>query len=31
MALRPTHQMLPSLFDRLGEQKGARVWEGRQV
>lgn len=31
MALRPTIQMLPSLFDRLVEQKGARVWEGSRV
>ena len=31
MALRPTNQMLPCLFDRLVEQKRARVWEGRQV
>lgn len=31
MALRPINQMLPSLFDRLVEQKGVRVWEGSRV
>lgn len=31
MALRPTNQMLPSLFDRLVERKGACAWEGGPV